>query len=879
MRAILSILFLCISVQCAVAQVIVTDRIAKQSISKVLAQWSDKYNVDFAFDSFELAQYTYSGGFDAMPLDEALQQLLSKTPFRFRWLNNTCIIFPSTDVGITPSKETQFSGVISGLVSDRLSGESLPFATVAALVSGASTSADEDGAFSLTGDSDLAIDTLVVVYLGYVTAQFPFSWNELNQRLSIELIPAGELLPDVEVRSTSIKPILFESDPATFMVNPNLSGLRYGVGEADVFRPAQFTPGISGVQENSNGLFIRGSSSDQSQLLFDGFNIYHQDHFFGMFSSVNALAVKSMRIRKCPTDPTLGGRAAGTVEVIGKEGDLRKPAGLIDMGTMSISGALETPLDTTGKASLFLCGRRSITEWVKGPAYQELFRTLYAASIVSPDNDFRDNKSESFDPELLFQDFNAKFTYKSSWKNHFNASFYASRDDLNFNYADTSSAESVNVSDIRYSDEAKKANRGASARWVHRFSPRLELHTSVGFSAFQGVYFSTDSIRNNLFATDSTRFAYRDVLLSDWTASHRWQFRTSNHTFTWGAAFNRISTNDKTRVQNESQLNDAGTGSVVTVFAGDEWRNARWIVQPALRINHYDSHETPLYLEPKLSARYALFRQVFFLKAAATRSLQFVQRITNQSLYQNVPDQWQLSGSEFPVLKSDQALFGVNWTPGQWNVDVEVYTKRTQGQVLNAAAGQYTNISFAGFFTGEAFVTGIDAGVQWERPPHRLMASFSRMWAESNYEGLEQQRIQESYIRGAEGKMLYEWRKGAWNASLVVLAAQGSPYTALLGTFQYPLPDGSSSTFPVFGGYNRAQTEIYQRADIAAGYRWNWLNARWQFNLSVYNVFNTANYRAVQYSISKSDSDELRIHERPIRMLGRVPSINLTCQF
>jgi ferric enterobactin receptor len=879
MRALLCIFLLSVVAEVATAQIWVTDRIKKQSISKVLSKWSDNYRVDFAYDSFELDQYTFSGAFEATPLEDALRQLLVDTPFRFRWLNGTCIIFPGNEIEITRTDEPQPASIISGAVSDRLSGESLPFASATAIQANSATTADADGRFTLTRNSAVTLDTLVVIYLGYTVGRFPFNWNEPNGAFNIELVPSNALLPDVEVRATSVKPILLESEASAFSVNPNLSGLRFGVGEADVLRTAQFAPGISGVQENNNGLFIRGSSSDQSQLLFDGFNIYHQDHFLGMFSSLNALAVKTMRIHKCPTDPVLGGRVAGTMEVIGREGDLRKPSGLIDMGTMSISGSFETPLDTTGKASLFLCGRRSITEWVKGPAYRELFRTLYAASIVSERNDLPDETGESFDPELLFQDLNTKFTYKPSWKNHFNASFYASRDDLNFSYADTSSLEVLNVTDIRYSDEASKANRGAAVRWIHRVSPRLEVHTSVGYSAFQGVYFSTDSIRNNLFATDSTRFEYRDVLLRDWIVSHRWNVRSRNHAISMGASVNRIATNEKTRAQSEADRSDEQAGVVLSAFIGDEWRSSRWLLKPALRMSHYNHEPSRLYLEPKLAMRYSLYNQVLFVKGAATRAVQFVQRITNQSLYQNVPDQWQLSSSTLPVLKADQFMVGANWTPSAWNIDIELYTKRTEGQVLNAAAGQYTNIAFDQFYTGVAKVRGMDVGAQWERPPHRVMAAFSRIWAKSNYDGFEYQEIQESYFRGNEGKLIYEWKKGPWNVSVVCIAAQGAPYTPLLGTYLYAMPDGSANVFPIFGGYNRAQTDAYFRTDLALGYRWQWSTTQWQLNVSLYNVFDTPNYKAIQYSVGKSTLEDRTINERQIQMLGRIPSMNLLCRF
>ena len=879
MRALLCILILVLCIQSASSQVVVSDQIEGITVARVLERWSEKYNLVFAYDSYELSNYVYSGSFDSVPLDVALSLVLAKTPFSFRLLNGTYVIVPTARISAIAANDRRYSNRLSGAIFDRLTGESLPFASVAAVVAGSSTTADTDGRFNLIHDGINDLDTLVVVYLGYEAHRYPFRWSDALSQLKVELIPGNSLLPSVEVMETKSRPIVFEMEPSSLTLNPNLSALKYGVGEADIFRSAQFAPGISGVQENSNGLYIRGSSSDQSQLLFDGFTVYHQDHFFGMFSSLNSLAVKAMRISKCPTDPALGGRAAGTIEVIGKEGDLRKPAGVLDMGTMSISGSFETPLDTTGKASLFISGRRSITEWLKGPAYRELFRTLYSASIVSPNNDVLENSGEFFDPELLFQDVNAKFTYRSSWRNHFNVSFYASRDDLNFNYADTSSAESVNVSDIRYSDEATKANRGVAARWVYRISPRLETHSSIGFSAFQGVYFSTDSIRNNLFAIDSTRFTYRDVSMRDWNAMHRWQYRTSNHTFSWGASVNRMATIDKTRAQNEPQQLNVRNGSVVTLFIGDEWRMARWLFMPALRLNHFNRTNAKFYPEPKIAARYRLYRKVLFMKAAAARSVQFVQRVTNQSLYQNVPDQWQIAGEAFPVIEADQLMVGVNWSPREWNVDVEAFVKRTQGQSLDASAGQYANVDSQGFFTGVAYAKGIDAAVQWERPPHRLLTSFSRVWASSDYSGFDQMQIQESYIRTHEGKLVYEWKKGAWNTSIVLLAAQGAPYTALLGIHNYQLPDGSVNSFPIFGGYNRANATAYYRMDLAVGYRWQWFNTRWQLNLSVYNMLDTPNYRAIQYSISKTNTGESIMSQREVRMIGRVPSINLICQF
>jgi ferric enterobactin receptor len=862
------------------AQSRVSDQVNRESISSVLKSWSEEYEIDFAYDSYELSNYVFTGVFKDEAIDAALEKLLVETPFRFKWISNTCIIYPVSSTSVLPGKSEKTNQMtFAGEVRDRLSGESLPFATVSAINSEVNTYTDADGRFTIVNTGSVVMDTLVVFFLGYEAYKIPFTWSDSPGYSIVRLARANALLPDVEIRATSARPIRFEKDVSVIHFNPNLSGVLYGVGEADIAREVQLTPGVSGVQENNNGIFIRGSSSDQCQLQMDGFTIYHQDHFMGMFSAINANAVKSMRMLACVTDPAQGGRTAGTLELIGREGDLRKPSGRLDWGTMSISGSFETPLDTTGMASLFVSGRRSITEWLKGPAYKELYRTLYSSSIVSRQADFNESSNVKFDPQLLFQDLNAKLTYRPSPGSQFNVSFYASRDDVAFTYADTSKTELVNVADVRYSDDASKSNRGASLRWNYRVTPSVDAFTSVGFSAFEGRYFSADSIRINLFATDSVQFTDRNVLLRDWSVLHLWQVRRSSHALKVGFALNHLETLNKTRSVSKPLQSESNSGYVASIFMGDEWNFSRWNVKPGLRVNRFFDNGASFQWEPKFSVRYRLKGDELFLKAAVVRTAQYIQRISNQSLYQNVPDQWQLAGGDFPVMTSNQAVLGMNWTSEHWNVDVEGYVKHTRGQLLNAAAGQYTNQSFNQYYVGESTVAGLDVAAQWQSAPHRIVCAVSRIFSSSDYEGFETQDVVESHIRDVEAKLVYEWKVGPWSATVLVLASSGAPFTSLSGLQSFQLPDGSSRVFPLFGGYNRDRSAPYQRADIAANYQWQWLATKWRASLSVYNVFDSNNFRTIQYSVGENEPGNLSVQQREIRMLGRIPSLTLTCQF
>ena len=72
-------------------------------------------------------------------------------------------------------------------------------------------------------------------------------------------------------------------------------------GEKDIFRSLQLLPGISGSNESSSGLFVRGGTPDQNLVLFDGFTVYHVDHLFGFFSAFNTNAVKDCLLYTSPS--------------------------------------------------------------------------------------------------------------------------------------------------------------------------------------------------------------------------------------------------------------------------------------------------------------------------------------------------------------------------------------------------------------------------------------------------------------------------------------------------------------------------------------------------------------------------------------------------
>ena len=68
------------------------------------------------------------------------------------------------------------------------------------------------------------------------------------------------------------------------------------------------SPGVSGTNESSSGLYVRGGTPDQNLVLLDGFTVYHVDHFYGFFSAFNSGALKDIQLFKGGFPAEYGGR-------------------------------------------------------------------------------------------------------------------------------------------------------------------------------------------------------------------------------------------------------------------------------------------------------------------------------------------------------------------------------------------------------------------------------------------------------------------------------------------------------------------------------------------------------------------------------------------
>lgn len=185
---------------------------------------------------------------------------------------------------------------ISGYVKDAKSGEFLMGANayIKETMKGGQTNLY--GYYSLT--TDKGSYTFVVSYMGYTEYSQTIDLNQ-NIKINIELeekvITTKELVvtgekEDKNTTSTDMGKVNLEVE--------KIKSLPAFMGEVDILKTIQLTPGVQNAGEGNSCFYVRGGGPDQNLILLDEAVVYNASHLFGFFSVFNADAVKNIELTK-----------------------------------------------------------------------------------------------------------------------------------------------------------------------------------------------------------------------------------------------------------------------------------------------------------------------------------------------------------------------------------------------------------------------------------------------------------------------------------------------------------------------------------------------------------------------------------------------------
>ena len=551
----------------------------------------------------------------------------------------------------------QERATISGYINDLQGKETILGATIVNVGTTLGTITNEFGFYSITlpkGNVNLRYS-----YVGYTAQTMSFNLTKdtvINVLLSgdaqlQEIVVTGEKA-EAGIASTGMGSL----DIPVRMIEhtPTL------LGETDLMRTIQMTPGVQQGVGGASSFFVRGGNGDENLVLLDGAPVYKIDHLFGFFSVFTPEAIKKVSFYKSSFPARYNGRTSSVMDVRTKDGDLQNYHGSVSIGLLTSRINFEGPIvkDKT--------------------AFNISARTTYFSAVATP---FMPKDSKF---SYWFYDLNAKINHKFSDKDRLFFGLYNGQDKYHDNYEDDWGDNNYHD---HYGSDMKWGNTIPSLRWNHVFSQKLFSNTTISYNHYRMNLSSFDeetNKSNNSFTSSSSTYGSEII---DWGASSDFDFMPSpKHSIKFGINYlyhdfapettsMRDKYNDK---ESSSDSTYSTTGKEIyahelSLYIEDNWKLTDFLhVNPGFAYTVF-SEEGKSYhnYQPRLSVKY-IINSYWNVKASFTMMSQCVHMLSSTPIAMPT-DLW------VPITKDIKPEHATQYSVGAYCTRIKGYEFSLEG--------------------------------------------------------------------------------------------------------------------------------------------------------------------------------------------------------
>jgi len=554
--------------------------------------------------------------------------------------------------------------IIAGYVRNGATGEAIVGATLRADTTSITVTTDQFGYYSLTLPKGRHVIRITDAGMK-------------DTRRQIMLWSDGKLDVDMVDAVTTLKAVIVSAEKTSNTQSVHMGVNRLNIktikqvpvvfGETDVMKVILTLPGVTSVGEASNGINVRGGSTDQNLILFDDATIYNPSHLFGFFSAFNPDVVKGIELYKSAIPEKYGGRLSSVLDVSMLDGNSKKWSGIAGIGPLTGKIMIEGPLQKE-KTSLVAAVRTTYSNW--------LLNSLPANSGYS-------------NSRANFYDANLRITHVFDPKNTIYLMGYLSSDKFNLD----------NDTTYRYN------NKNAIVKWKHIFNNKSYALFSAGWDRYEyNVSDDRDSTNAFNLGFDINQTHFRADF--SYTPNNR-------HSVTYGLStiYYRLHPGSYSPVGDESKVVNTALpgeqGLESALYLGDQYTvNSNLSVSAGLRysvFNYFAPHDVYNYVpglpreistitdtsrytkgviktwsapEIRLSARYSLSDNAS-LKFSFNTLTQYIHMLSN-TVAISPTDIWKLSDPHIKPQQGDQFSVGYyrNFKANALEASLEVYYKR-----------------------------------------------------------------------------------------------------------------------------------------------------------------------------------------------------------
>ncbi|QJD79746.1 TonB-dependent receptor domain-containing protein [Spirosoma rhododendri] len=771
-------------------------------------------------------------------------------------------------------------GLVTGVVRDSATGT--PLAGVAIVVDYrrhlTGTSTNDRGQYNI--DLTAGEHVLVTRLVGYTPVRKIVQVSNTGAlRVDINMVSVASQLEEVVVTTKGFDQTIRQPLLGVSQINiATLRKLPAALGEVDLLRGLQSLPGVTSVGEASNGVNIRGGTTDQNLILLDETPIFNPTHMFGLFSVFPTDVLSTVDLYKGNVPARFGGRAASVLDV-----SLRNPnldQFQLSGGVSFVSNRLTADIPIVkGKLGLLVAGRGAFNDFLLPRISNRL------AGI-----------------RARFGDGVTKLFWRIDDRNTLTATGYYSKDE--FQTSLLASLPNVNGTTTRYDHQTING----MARWFHTFSPRTSLQTSAVWVDYVPKILAPELNSTNTVTLYSavrqrqikSNLNYQFTNQKLEVGLSGTQYRIQPGTLLPGASdrVNYITTPTENGLELAAYADyERSITPDLAVSAGLRYSHflalgpslvRRYLPgQPRDELSVIDSvrygagQVSKQYggFEPRLGIRYSL-SPTASVKFGYNLMRQYLQVVTNTTT--PLPtSRWKTADANIrpQVSQLVSAGYFMTFHKDIYELTVEGYWRSTENSIDYRPGADFLLQPYpeAQLLQGRSRSYGVETMISKKRG--EMTGWLNYTYARTFNQVYEGPTIEQNINGGAWYRANYD-RPHTVNASLTFdvdkhnsfgftfAYSTGRPYTAPTG---YVTIDGAQ--YPYYGVRNQARLPDYHRLDFVWNiYNPSLQNRRWQgkWAFTIYNLYGRRNAYSVFFRTEngKTNSYQLQIFATPIASLS-----------
>lgn len=704
------------------------------------------------------------------------------------------------------------------------------------------TFSNQDGIFTLHGVAK--DDVLILSKIGYSTQQVHVS----GIKDDICLFPEVSALKEVVLRSFSSSQLKRVVPDQIYLSQNDIEKLPFVLGEKDIIKLIQYTPGVQQATEGQSGLLVRGGNSSMNLTLLDNIYLHNTAHLGGLFSAINSDFVNSLEFSKAGFDAAYGGRLSSVTDVkTQNQPDTTRFQGSLGLLSAKLMGNIKV----NKKNSLLLSGRRT---------YLEIFKPFF-----NDENSILGKKKNYF-----LYDFLAKHDLDLSEKSALQTTFYLTSDD--------------------FKDQTKGRDR--KLRWgnmllgstfKHQFWSGFSMQTTMSLSNYK-ISFSDDGFPYNYNAHST---------FNVFGLKHHFLWNKENYVLKIGVEYNNNEVLPKKVEANvdgspfEILNQETYHYDDVSVFGDMEFSvSERLRAKTGLRLTSYVTKKNALVgnnqffsFEPRMSFKYNLLNNQVF-KVSYQRLAQFVHQasvgafslpadffvVSTEAVKPQVVNQFSLGHSyEENSLQLNGALYFKR---------VSNYTEFENGSLNNLLSNNLYDDILIGHFNSY----GVEASLNKKINKLTAQASVTLSKTISKFDEINQGNyFSATFDRPVNVSAIAHYAlSDRVELGALFIFTSGQNYTK-------PQDIRIVNERPIinFEAKNASRFPNYHRLDLSCTYSFK-PKGRWnsKLNLTLYNVYNNKNLFQTSFSTEGNvDDSYIEIKENRDYLFPFLPTVNWLFSF